>query len=146
MAPPAPELEPLYPTRTPKGPAKYKAAVAARGSRDVPLTSLRFKPPDVPPLQRTLTDGPQAPLECFTDSLGLDIIVYSWPANSPTKGVILFCHGLDAFAEAEFAGGLDSPKARAIAARGLSCSTTRATCSIPSIIKEWAFQRARLTG
>ena len=103
MAPPAPELEPLYPTRTPKGPAKYKAAVAARGSRDVPLSGLRFKPPDVPPLQRTLTDGPQAPLECFTDSLGLDIIVYSWPANSPTKGVILFCHGLDAFAEAEFA-------------------------------------------
>ena len=82
---------------------KYTAAVARRASRNKPLSPLRPKPADMPPLQRTLQDGPQAPLECFTDSLGLNIIVYSWPATHTPKAVILLCHGLDCFAESDLA-------------------------------------------
>ena len=85
--------------------SKYRSAVARRQSRDKPLSGLREKPPDMPPLKRTLQDGPQDGLEVFTDALGLDIIVYSWPAAraQKPKAVLLVCHGLDCFAESDLA-------------------------------------------
>ena len=84
---------------------KYRRAVARRGTqRDLPVSSLRPKPCDVPPFQRTLRDGPQVPLECFTDALGLMVVVYSWPAMTPApKAIVLVCHGLDTFAESDLA-------------------------------------------
>ena len=84
---------------------KYSRACKRRLQRDKPLSGLFPKPPARPPLARTITDGPQVPLECFIDALGLDIVVYSWPAPSraATKGVILMCHGLDGYCEADLA-------------------------------------------
>ncbi|KAL1529677.1 hypothetical protein AB1Y20_000617 [Prymnesium parvum] len=83
---------------------KYSRAVRRRVSRELPLSGLRPKPKETPPLERTLRDGPQVPLECFTNALGLNIIVYSWPATTKRpKAIILMAHGLDGFAESDLA-------------------------------------------
>lgn len=87
---------------------KYRRAVALRGDRTTPLSKLRRKPKGAEPSGRYLKDGPQTPIECFTDALGLNIMVYSWPPTGAYKGkapkaVILYCHGLDCCAEVDLA-------------------------------------------
>ena len=87
---------------------KYRRAVALRGDRSRPLSGLRLKPDSMAPAGRLFKDGPQTPIECFTDALGLNIMVYSWPptkrayAKKP-KAVILYCHGLDCCSEVDLA-------------------------------------------
>jgi predicted alpha/beta-fold hydrolase len=90
---------------------KYRKAILKRirEKRDpeTPLTK-DFSPYTLnlpgAPTKTLIQGGPSTPLLAFTDSLGLEIAVYHWPAtNGNVNGpCLLLCHGLDINAESEF--------------------------------------------
>ena len=91
---------------------KYRHAVAKRQrekrSREIPLTRDFYPYQDKSntgaPKQTLITGGPKTPILAFTDSLGLEIGSYYWPATNGNKDApcVLLCHGLDVNVESEF--------------------------------------------
>ena len=66
-----------------------------------------YRPVPGSPLRQLIEHAPQSPLLGFTDSLGLEICVYHWPATNkvgshPKAGVVMMAHGLDINAESEW--------------------------------------------
>ena len=90
--------------------SKYRRAVDEREaegrSKETPKTKDFFPLQlDIGAPKRTLIQGgPDTPLLAFTDSLGLEIATYHWPATNGDKDgpVVMLCHGLDVNAESEF--------------------------------------------
>ena len=90
--------------------SKYRSAVAKRTkekrSREEPLTH-DFYPYQLDigaPKTTLIQGGPDTPLLAFTDSLGLEIGSYYWPATNGNAHApcVLLCHGLDVNVESEF--------------------------------------------
>lgn len=92
---------------------KYNIGLAerrkAKRSRECALSKeLRaYRPVLGTPTHQLIKGAHQKPLLGFTDSLGLEICVYYWPATKktgtkPKAGIVMMAHGLDINAESEW--------------------------------------------